>query len=62
MLHGRIANPPSKRIHAFASLFLREALRSSFPFRIELLNLESCVRPRENTVSTPMMNLLVVKT
>jgi hypothetical protein len=27
ILHGRIANPPSKRIHAFAPLFLRAALR-----------------------------------
>jgi hypothetical protein len=27
MLHGRIANPPSRRIHAFASLLVREALR-----------------------------------
>jgi hypothetical protein len=50
MVHGRIANPPSKRIHAFAPLFLRAALR-----------LWDCVRPRENTVFSPMMNLVVAK-
>jgi hypothetical protein len=55
MLHGRIANPPSKRIHAFAPLFLREALRSSLPNRLELLNILGCARPYENTVSAPML-------
>jgi hypothetical protein len=58
MLHGRIANPPSKRIHAVVALFLREALRSSFP----LLNLKSSVRPKEDTVSAPVMNPSVAKT
>jgi hypothetical protein len=50
MLHGRVANPPSKRIQAFAPLFLRAALR-----------LWDCVRPRENTLFSPMMNRAVAK-
>ena len=54
MVHGRTANPPSKRIHAFALLFPREALRSSFTLRIEGLNLSGCLRPRENTVFSPL--------
>jgi len=50
MLHGRMANPPSKRIHAFAPLFLRSALR-----------LWGCVRPKESNVFSPMMSLAVAR-
>lgn len=42
-LHGRTANPPSKRIHAFAPAFPREALRCSLR-----PNLEACASPKND--------------
>ena len=36
-LHVRSANPFSRRIHAFAAIFLREALRWSLGLRLRLM-------------------------